>query len=79
MQTLTQAQSNAINNSTYTHNYAFVAGDTDSNNAQFEADTGLSNGEDIGGITVYFNSKNELIAFFDYELDGGTVFAQAVA
>jgi hypothetical protein len=35
--------------------------------------------EDIGGMTVYYNTQRKLKAFYDYEFAHGFVFAQAVA
>jgi hypothetical protein len=30
--------------------------------------------EDLGGLTVYYNKDNELVAFFDYEMQCGHIF-----
>ena len=85
MFTLTNAQSNLINNSAYTHNYEDEAvaiyestGDDgiDSFTNRFESETGVlmrSEAHDIGGLIVYMDGK-ELVAFYDYERFVGTVY-----
>lgn len=82
---LTAKQSNLINKSAYTHNYLTqykkdVHGDEDSAEyytAQFEAETDVlarSTANDVGGLIIYMNGK-QLVAYYDYENLGGTVFA----
>ena len=63
MSTLTQAQSDTINNATTT---------PCATQEEFEAQHGLADAVDLGGLVVYFNSK-ELVAFYDYELEHGAV------
>lgn len=82
---LTAKQSNLINKSAYTHNYMSqydkdVHGDADHADyytAQFEAETGVlarSTANDVGGLIIYMQGK-QLVAYYDYENLGGTVFA----
>ena len=82
---LTAKQSNLINKSAYTHNYIKQYnkdqhGDADHAEyytAQFEADTDVlarSTANDVGGLIIYMNGK-QLVAYYDYENLGGTVFA----
>lgn len=68
---LTDAQCSQINSAIFTHEYDVES--QEDFTAQFERDTGFENGEDIGGIVVYLRG-DELMAFFDYEQAGGTVF-----
>lgn len=63
MSTLTQAESDVINNATTTP-YA--------TQEVFEAQHGLADAVDLGGLVVYFNDK-ELVAFYDYELEHGAL------
>ncbi len=77
---LTNAQSNAINNAAKNAAntlYSISNADIDVAIAEFEDATNVSNGEDIGGLVVYFKNK-KLVAFYDYELEEGAVFAVAV-
>lgn len=82
---LTDAQSDQINNSKYTHNYikqyeADTYGDADAQEYYtelFEAETNVrarSTANDVGGIIIYMQGR-ELVAYYDYENLGGTVFA----
>ena len=82
---LTAKQSDLINNSKYTHNYLAqykqdVHGDADHAEyytEQFEADTEVlkrSQANDVGGLIIYMQGK-QLVAYYDYENLGGTVFA----
>lgn len=83
MLTLTTAQSNAINNANYTHDYESEAlasyedtGDDmmEELEERFESQfTDYDQREDLGGLTVYFKN-NELVAFYDYEQFKGAVF-----
>jgi hypothetical protein len=83
MFTLTEAQSNAINNANYTHNYEAEAlasfedtGDDmmEELEQRFEASfTDYDLREDLGGITVYLKN-NKLVAFYDYEQFKGAIF-----
>lgn len=68
---LTHAHSAQINSAIFTHEYDPT--NSQDFTSQFEADTGLENGEDIGGIVVYMRG-DELLAFFDYEQAAGAVF-----
>lgn len=81
---LTTKQSNLINNSKYTHNYikqykADTHGDADAQEyytEQFEQQTLVlerSTANDVGGIIIYMQGT-ELVAYYDYENLGGTVF-----
>lgn len=84
--TLTQEQSNAINNAVHTHNYekqalaAYEAtGDDgiDKYTELFELQTNIlatAIADDIGGLIVYYNDNSTLAAFYDYENFVGTVF-----
>lgn len=63
MTTITQQESNIINNATTTP-YA--------SQEEFEAQHGLAHAVDLGGLVVYFNDK-ELVAFYDYELEHGAL------
>ena len=83
MFTLTDAQSNAINNANYTHDYEAEAlasyeasGDDmmEELEERFEQEfTNYDVREDLGGITVYLKD-NVLLAFYDYEQFKGAVF-----
>lgn len=81
---LTDAQSDLINSSKYTHNYiaqyeADTHGDADHieyYTALFEQQTLVlerSTANDVGGIIIYMQGT-ELVAYYDYENLGGTVF-----
>jgi hypothetical protein len=79
---LTTAQCDLINSAVHTHNYEEEAvaeyeatGDDgiERFTIRFEQETGLKNGNDIGGLVVYFK-ENELTAFYDYENFTGAVF-----
>jgi hypothetical protein len=67
---LTHAQCSQINSAIYTHEYDYESQDSTS---QFERDTGMNNGVDIGGMIVYMQNR-KLVGFFDYENAAGTVF-----
>ena len=83
---LTDAQEQQIESvESYTHNYeaeamqSFEATGNDKMEelqAQFEADIAdaYNNSDDIGGIVAYFKDS-KLVAFYDYEMFKGTVFA----
>ena len=82
---LTAKQSNLINTSKYTHNYLKqykrdVHGDADHAEYYtelFEAETKVlarSTANDVGGLIIYMQGT-KLIAYYDYENLGGTVFA----
>jgi hypothetical protein len=84
MPTLTTAQSNAINNANYTHDYEVEAlasydatGDDMMEELHERFETSISNAfdnsEDLGGICVYFKNE-QLVAFYDYEQFKGAVF-----
>ena len=92
MHTLTRKQSAQINNAQHTHNYSAAAIAQYNATQQcvlneytqlFEQQTNVlatATAQDIGGLIVYFNNNNELVAFYDYENFVGTVFiAAAVA
>ena len=84
--TLTNKQSNAINNAVHTHNYekqavaAYEASGEDVCNTYtelFELQTNIlatATADDIGGLIVYYNTNSTLAAFYDYENFVGTVF-----
>ena len=36
--------------------------------------TQFAKSEDLGGLTVYYNKNNELVAFYDYEMQCGHIF-----
>ena len=92
MQTLTQQQSNAINNTANTHNYEASAiaeynAQTLSSNALCNKYTQLfessiqqhyTTSNDVGGIILYYNATNNLIAYYDYENFCGTLFNVAL-
>jgi hypothetical protein len=82
---LTDAQSNLINNSKYTHNYMSQydkdqhgdADHADYYTDMFEADTAVlqrSVANDVGGLIIYMKGT-QLVAYYDYENLGGCVFA----
>ena len=82
---LTTKQHNLINDSKYTHNYLKqykkdVHGDADAQEYYtelFESETSVlkrSTANDVGGLIIYMNGK-QLVAYYDYENLGGTVFA----
>ena len=84
---LTQAQEFLINNAAHTHNYeAQVDADLAAHTAEdlvekytavFERETNVreySKANDIGGLIVYTNEAEELVAFYDYEQFLGTLF-----
>ena len=82
---LTAKQSALINKSAYTHNYLKqykkdVHGDADHAEYYtelFEAETNVlsrSTANDVGGLIIYMQGK-QLVAYYDYENLGGTVFA----
>lgn len=83
MFTLTEAQSNAINNANYTHDYEAEAlasfedtGDDMMEELEQRFETSFTDynlREDLGGITVYLKD-NKLVAFYDYEQFKGAVF-----
>jgi hypothetical protein len=83
MFTLTDAQSNAINNANYTHDYEAEAlasyeanGDDMMEELEERFETSFTDydlREDLGGITVYFKNE-QLVAFYDYEQFKGAVF-----
>jgi hypothetical protein len=79
---LTSAQSNKINNATYTHNYeaeALASFEATGNDLmeelqeRFESSIAYETTQDLGGISVYFKN-GKLIAFYDYERFVGAVF-----
>jgi len=82
---LTDAQSQQINNSAYTHDYeaeAVAIYESTGNDGidvfteRFESETDIAqraDSEDIGGLIVYYSGR-ELLAFYDYERFVGTVF-----
>ena len=63
MGVLTQAESDKINTATTVD----CATQED-----FEAQHGLADAVDLGGLVVYFNDK-ELVAFYDYERELGAL------
>ena len=79
-----ERESEQINGARHTHNYmaAYNAGEHNSDaseyyTARFEHDTGVSLrsvSEDVGGLVLY-REQGRLIAFYDYELFCGAVFA----
>lgn len=40
--------------------------------------TQFSKSVDLGGLTVYYNKDNELVAFYDYEMQCGHIFETEV-
>jgi hypothetical protein len=86
MRDITDAESDLINNSEYTHNYETAAmhlfeDGIDDNKVEddfidkFEEDIKslYTESNDLGGLIVYFNN-DKLVAFYDYERLVGTVF-----
>jgi hypothetical protein len=84
MRDITDAESDLINNSEYSHNYEtaamhlFDGGIDDIEDDfidKFEEDIKslYTESNDLGGLIVYFNN-DKLVAFYDYERFVGTVF-----
>ena len=84
MRDITDAETDLINNSEYTHNYesyliteSITIDVTVENNfiSIFESDIKdlYTESNDLGGLIVYFNN-DKLVAFYDYERFVGTVF-----
>lgn len=86
MRTLTEAESNLINNTAYTVDWSDGI-DTDDHlsGAQWDYERELEHRfetlvaglwdarDDLGGLTVFFK-EDKLVAFYDYEQYAGTVF-----
>lgn len=77
MRTLTEAESELINNSVHTVDYNDIAEEIDEEfcEEQFEdlIYDKYDEQEDLGGLTVYFKD-DKLVAFYDYEQFVGTIF-----
>jgi hypothetical protein len=84
MRDITDAESDLINNSEYTHDYEAEAmqlfedgieGIEDTYTDKFEEDIKAlyTESNNLGGLIVYFNN-DKLVAFYDYERFIGTVF-----
>ena len=77
MRTLTEAESELINNSVHTVDYSDVAEEIDEEYCQDEFENHIADKydeqEDLGGLTVYFKD-DKLVAFYDYEQFVGTIF-----
>ena len=77
MRTLTEAESELINNSVHTVDYSDVAEEIDEEYCQDEFENHIAGKydeqEDLGGLTVYFKD-DKLVAFYDYEQFVGTIF-----
>lgn len=80
---LTQSQEQAINSVTnysidfeaheYSDQLEIIAEMTIANVTQFGVQ------EDLGGLTVYYNYNDDVVAFYDYEQQRGTIFKDPVA
>jgi len=77
MRTLTEAESELINNSEYTVDYSDLADEVDEEELEerFEVIVAgkYDERDDLGGLTVYFKD-DKLVAFYDYEQFVGTIF-----
>jgi len=77
MRTLTEAESELINNSEYTVDYSDLAEEIDEEELEERFDDIVAGKydeqEDLGGLTVYFKD-DKLVAFYDYEQFVGTIF-----
>ena len=77
MRTLTEAESELINNSAHTVDYSDIAEEIDEEycEEQFEDLVAgkYDEQDDLGGLTVYFKD-DKLVAFYDYEQFVGTIF-----
>ena len=77
MRTLTETESELINNSEYTVDYSDLADEVDEEELEerFEVIVAgkYDERDDLGGLTVYFKD-DKLVAFYDYEQFVGTIF-----
>ena len=77
MRTLTEAESNLINNTDYTVDWSELSETTSEDRLEemFEALVAghYDERDDLGGLTVYFRN-DKLVAFYDYEQYAGTIF-----
>jgi hypothetical protein len=77
MRTLTEAESELINNSEYTVDYSDLADEIDEEELEERFDVIVAGKyderDDLGGLTVYFKD-DKLVAFYDYEQFVGTIF-----
>jgi hypothetical protein len=77
MRTLTEAESELINNSEYTVDYSDLADEVDEEELEERFDNIVAGKyderDDLGGLTVYFKD-DKLVAFYDYEQFVGTIF-----
>ena len=77
MRTLTEAESNLINNTEYTVDWSELSETTSEERLEsmFEAlvPGHYDERDDLGGLTVYFKN-DKLVAFYDYEQFAGTIF-----
>jgi hypothetical protein len=77
MRTLTEAESELINNSEYTVDYSDLAEEVDEEELEERFDDIVAGKyderDDLGGLTVYFKD-DKLVAFYDYEQFVGTIF-----
>ena len=77
MRTLTEAESELINNSEYTVDYSDLAEEIDEEELEERFDDIVAGKyderDDLGGLTVYFKD-DKLVAFYDYEQFVGTIF-----
>ena len=77
MRTLTEAESELINNSEYTVDYSDLADEVDEEELEERFDDIVAGKyderDDLGGLTVYFKD-DKLVAFYDYEQCVGTIF-----
>lgn len=77
MRTLTEAESELINNSEYTVDYSDLADEVDEEELEERFDVIVAGKyderDDLGGLTVYFKD-DKLVAFYDYEQFVGTIF-----
>jgi len=77
MRTLTEAESNLINNTDYTVDWSELSDTTSEARLEemFEAlmTDKYDECDDLGGLTVFFKD-DKLVAFYDYEQFAGTIF-----
>ena len=77
MRTLTEAESELINNSVHTVDYTDLGEEIDEEYCEEQFEDHIAGKydeqEDLGGLTVYFKD-DKLVAFYDYEQFVGTIF-----
>lgn len=79
MPEFTESHENAMNSvRKYTHNFAKLSESQELLHERFEREfTEYDAMDDLGGVAVYFK-RNAFVAFYDYEMQLGHVFTEAV-